>query len=204
VTDTVETPGIDLDQFATTGSDQFVTTVWPQIKAQLDAMTTAVADLKKYSPPNFAEIHEFIKTEAGKSDAIVKAATEHIIEMETTLQALREKRNARAVELMAPETLPEEKLTELRAAFNAQKTSVGGQIDAAKTYASIMGKTDLLAAFEAIKVPAFVRGFGGATPTGNPENAAIRVWAEKNGIKVGTKGKIPDDVVAKYRAAQSA
>lgn len=206
MTDTVETPGIDLDQFASAGSDQFVTTVWPQIKAQLEQMATAVADLKRFTPPGIQDIYEYVRSDAGKADATIKAANDHIAEMEATLVALKEKRNARAVELMNPETLPTEKLAELRAAFQTQKTSVTGQIDAAMTYAGIMGKTDLLAAFEAIKVPAFVRGLGATTPTGgNPENAAIREWAAKQVpvIVVGTKGKIPDEVVAKYRAAHA-
>jgi hypothetical protein len=207
VTETVETPGIDLDQFATAGSDQFVTTVWPQIKAQLAKMATAVADLKRFTPPSTPEVWEFVRSDAGKADPTIKAATDHITELEATLEALKAKRSARAVELMAPETLPTEKLNELRAEFQTQKTSVTGQIDAAKTYAGIMGKLDLLAAFEAIKVPGFVRGLGATTPTGgNPENAAIREWAAKQEpvIVVGTKGKIPDEVVAKYRAAHSA
>ena len=209
MTETVETPVtpvIDLDAFASAGSDQFVTTVWPQIKAQLGQMTTAVDDLKRFTPPGIAEVYAFMKTEAGAADPTIKAATDHIEEMEATLLALREKRNARAVELMAPETLPAEKLTEMRNAFQAQKTSVTGQIDAAKTYAGIMGKTELLTAFEAIKVPGFVRGLSATTPTGgNPENAAIREWAAKQVpvIVVGTKGKIPEDVVAKYRAAHT-
>ena len=206
MTETVETPTIDLDQFATTGSDQFVTTVWPQIKAQLEQMAKAVEDLKRYTPPGIQEVYEFVRSDAGKSDPTIKAASDHIAEMEETLLALKEKRRARAVELMNPDTLPDEKLTELRAAFQTQKTSVTGQIDAAKTYAGIMGKTELLTAFEAIKVPAFVRGLGATTPTGgNPENAAIREWAAKQTpvIVVGTKGKIPDEVVAKYRAAHA-
>lgn len=205
MTETVETPGIDLDAFASAGSDQFVATVWPQIKAQLEAMTTAVADLKRFTPPSTPEIYEFVRSDAGKADATIKAATDHIAEMEATLAALKEKRSKRAIELMAPETMPTEKLNELRAAFQTQKTSVTGQIDAVKSYASIMHKDDLLAAIEAVKVPGFVRGLGATTPTGgNPENAAIREWAAKQGIKVGTKGKLPDDVVAQYRAAHSA
>lgn len=204
MTETVATPGIDLDQFATAGSDQFVTTVWPQIKAQLDQMTKAVEDLKRYTPPSTPEIFDFVRSDAGKADPTIKAATDHITEMEATLAALKEKRNARAIELMNPETLPTEKLNELRANFQAQKTSVTGQIDAAKTYASIMGKTDLLSAFEEIKVPGFVRGLGATTSTGgNPENAAIREWAAKQGIEVGTKGKLPEAVVTAYRAAHA-
>jgi hypothetical protein len=204
VTETVETPTIDLDQFATAGSDQFITTVWPQIKAQLEQMAKAVEDLKRFTPPSTPEIWEFVRSDAGKADATIKAATDHITEMEATLAALKEKRNARAVELMAPETVPTEKLNEMRAAFQAQKNSVTGQINAAKSYAGVMGKTELLTAFEEIKVPGFVRGLGATTPTGgNPENAAIREWAVKQGIEVGTKGKLPEAVVTAYRAAHA-
>ena len=33
------------------------------------------------------------------------------------------------------------------------------------------------------------------------DNRAVRAWAEANGIEVNTRGRIPADVVAKYRAA---
>ena len=39
---------------------------------------------------------------------------------------------------------------------------------------------------------------GGAAPT----NKAVRAWAKAEGIDVPARGKIPDDVIAQYEAAQ--
>ena len=33
------------------------------------------------------------------------------------------------------------------------------------------------------------------------DSHAVRVWAEANGIKVGTKGRIPANVISRYQAA---
>ena len=33
------------------------------------------------------------------------------------------------------------------------------------------------------------------------DSHAVRVWAEANGIKVGTKGRIPGNVISRYQAA---
>ncbi len=37
--------------------------------------------------------------------------------------------------------------------------------------------------------------------TGSNENQAIREWAESNGFAVATRGRIPENVVAAYHAA---
>ncbi|MFB9661577.1 Lsr2 family protein [Glycomyces mayteni] len=39
------------------------------------------------------------------------------------------------------------------------------------------------------------------TAADKEQNAAIREWAAKNGVEVGAKGRIPQDVVAQYEAA---
>lgn len=35
---------------------------------------------------------------------------------------------------------------------------------------------------------------------GNPESAAIRAWAQSNGLGVSDRGRIPSDIVKKYHA----
>ncbi|QBS44940.1 Lsr2 family protein [Nocardia sp. CS682] len=42
------------------------------------------------------------------------------------------------------------------------------------------------------------------TTSGTSEVAAIRTWANENGHRVSSRGRIPSDVVAAYRAAQAA
>lgn len=38
------------------------------------------------------------------------------------------------------------------------------------------------------------------TAAASSETATIRAWAQAEGVKVSDRGKLPDDVIAKYRA----
>lgn len=40
-------------------------------------------------------------------------------------------------------------------------------------------------------------------PADAPEAKAVRAWAREEGIDVPARGKVPDDVVAAYQAAQN-
>ena len=42
---------------------------------------------------------------------------------------------------------------------------------------------------------------GGARRVDQVDNKAVRAWASSNGIELSARGRIPADVVAKYRAA---
>lgn len=46
----------------------------------------------------------------------------------------------------------------------------------------------------------------GTTPTldSEPAPAEVRSWAEANGIPIGEKGRIPEDITTKYKAAKAA
>ena len=48
-----------------------------------------------------------------------------------------------------------------------------------------------------VRVPASPRGSSAA---GREENAAIRAWAKAQGMDISDRGRIPQDVVDKYRA----
>ena len=45
------------------------------------------------------------------------------------------------------------------------------------------------------------RGTARANGFGEVDTKAVRKWAEANGIKLNTRGRIPTDVLQKYRAA---
>lgn len=41
----------------------------------------------------------------------------------------------------------------------------------------------------------------GSKPTGDVDTRAARAWASSNGIELSSRGRIPFDVIQKYRAA---
>ena len=43
-------------------------------------------------------------------------------------------------------------------------------------------------------------GTSGRRSSGNNETAAIREWAESQGMKVATRGRLPADIVERYHA----
>lgn len=45
---------------------------------------------------------------------------------------------------------------------------------------------------------------GAARSGGNSESKAIRAWAQDNGHEISARGRIPEDIVQAYRAAQRA
>jgi hypothetical protein len=77
---------------------------------------------------------------------------------------------------------------------------VGYEIDLSNAHAA-----ELRAAFEpflahARKVPAIRRPARAPRPAG-PNPAAVREWAKNEGIQVSDRGRVPAELVVKFRAA---
>lgn len=200
---TETTESFDIDAYAETGVEPFVSTVWPQVRAQLNEMETIKEDLRKYSPPGPLDISNYIKGD-GQNDPQIKELYAKVKELQAAVTKLSQRMNERAGELLNPQTLPESELSERKAKFATLRKTIQDQVHVLTSFADAMDKTELAAALRDIKVPQFVTGLGGAgTVVRNPETTAVREWAKENGIEVSERGRVPDAVWEQYRKAQS-
>lgn len=201
-TEATETPKVDLAELAANGADPFLSTIWSQLDGTRQTMLNLSKDLEKYTPPNQVQVFEFVKK---TEDPVIIEFRENIAKLEAKVAELRGEMNKRARTVLQPEQISDEKLSEMRAEFTKNKDMVTGQLDALKTYAKAMNKTDILAGVESFSVPRFARGVstntGGAAAPRNPEAHACREWAKENGMTVSEKGKISAEVWEAYRKA---
>lgn len=196
------TPTLDLDSYASTGGDAFVGAIYPMVKGNLGKLESIAAQLKKYSPPNQVDVYNHIKANP-KGNESLSLISEKVAELEKQVAALRTKANEIARDELQPEKMDEKELASLKTDFDSTRETVKGQLTSVGTYLDTMGKADVKAAFEALKVPQFRTGSSSAVSTAPSEATKVREWAKENGIEVNERGRIAADVQAKYDAAHA-
>lgn len=208
---TPEVKPVDMDKFAKSGQDTYISTIWPKFKGALNSLTKLGKDLEKFTPPKETEIYAFVRSEDGLKDEVIAKAEAACRKLEKALEEQRTISHQRAKEILQPESVSPEKLNELRSEFDKQRDAVAGQLGAIQTFSETMAEANsdlygpVLAAVKEVALPrkpyglSSAGGSGTSAYTPDPKIKAFKEWADKNNVSYPSRGRIPQDKMDAFK-----